>query len=146
MNRRSFVSGFAIVPFAILADDVSPAAVVTQLIERVFNQRDFDAIDEFVAVDYVSHASDDAPGREMFRIRRELADAQISQVVSNVEYVIDQIIEQGDSVAVRMRLTGESTSGGIVDILMMAFYRVQSGLITDQWALVDAEAALEQLA
>ncbi len=146
LTRRAALFGaVAALPLLPAAAQDNHGAVVWAYIERVLNDHDLAAIDTLIAPDYVSHGQDHAPGRDALKLRRELADAQIAQLVPDAAWRVDALVAEGAHVAVRMALTGTSAAGRVVEIPAMAFYRVADRLIAEEWAIVDAETAARQL-
>ena len=82
-------------------------AVVRRLIEEVYNESNLDILDELIAPDIFNHAAvpEHQHGIDGFKHVIEW----VREFSSNVHYDIDDIIAEGDKVAVRMTHSGTHT-------------------------------------
>jgi predicted ester cyclase len=99
---------------------VSPAdnkAVVRRLVEEVYNQGNLDVVDELMSPDIFDHAAvpEHQHGIDGFKHVMEW----VRTFSSDVHYDIDDIIAEGDKVAVRMTQSGTHT-GTVRDIPPLA--------------------------
>ena len=87
--------------------------VIRRLVEEVYNQGNLDVVDELVAPDLFDHAAvpEHQHGIDGFKHVMEW----VRGTSSDVHYDIDDIIAEGDKVAVRMTQSGTHT-GPIRDI------------------------------
>ena len=82
-------------------------AVVRRLIEEVYNEDDLDAVDELVAPDVSNHpaVAEHQHGIDSFKHVIEW----VRDISPDGHYEIDDILAEGDKVAVRMRHSGTHT-------------------------------------
>jgi predicted ester cyclase len=82
-------------------------AVVRRLIEEVYNEDDLDAVDELVAPDILNHpaVAEHQHGIDSFKHVMNW----VRTFSSDVHYEIDDILAEGDKVAVRMTQSGTHT-------------------------------------
>jgi len=124
--------------------------VVRRFVERVLADGSTDAVDELVGDDFVSHTwGITADGRAKLRATTE----RVHSTLSDVRFSVDDIIGEGDLVAVRLtssaRPTGEfmgkPASGKGYTIGEMHFFRVRDGRIVEHWHQHDAAGLMKQL-
>lgn len=126
-------------------------AVVQQLFDRVWNQRDVDFADEIVVKDVIDHnpAPGAAPGIEGLKERVRLDDAAFT----DYRMYVDSMIGEGDLVAVRLSWTGTHTgtfgpfeaTGRPVKGSGITIFRFKDGKIVERWAALDAIGLLRQM-
>jgi predicted ester cyclase len=82
-------------------------AVIRRLIEEVYNEGNLDVVDELVAPDLFDHAAvpEHQHGIDGFKHVIEW----VRDISPDVHYEIDDIIAEGDKVAVRMTQSGTHT-------------------------------------
>jgi len=123
-----------------------------RLIEQVWNQGNFDVVDEFVAGDYIGHAStpdDETRGRAGYRafyagLRDAFPDFQVT--------VEDQIAE-GDRVVTRWtargthlgHFRGVPSSGRQGAISGITIERMANGKVVECWTNADDLSPMRQL-
>lgn len=125
-----------------------------ELVRRAFaliNRGDLDSANEFVAADLVRNGQ--AVGREADRLR----DGALAAAFPDLEYTVEDIVAEGDRVAVRWRMTGTHTgelagpsmalpaSGRRLDTQGTSFYRLQDGVAQEIWEAFDMMEFLGQL-
>ncbi len=119
-------------------------AVVRRLFEEVLNEGRLAAIDELVAIDYLSHAG--APRREDFkqvviRLRAGFPD---------LRYTIEDLIAEGDKVVIRATMHGTHggdylgipPTGKQVTSESIHIVRLASGKFREHWAQGDLRQQL----
>lgn len=126
-------------------------AVVQQLFDRVWNQRDLDFADELVVADVIDHNPPPgaSPGIEGLKERVRLDDAAFTDYRMHV----DSMIAEGDLVAVRLSWTGTHTgtfgpfeaTGRPIKGSGITIFRFQDGKIVERWAALDAIGLLRQM-
>src|SRR5262245_23553413 len=79
-------------------------ALVRRWVDEVWNKRNMAAIEDFLAPTYVGHASGvpDAKGPDGFRQRH----AALSTAFPDFRFTVEEIIAEGDKVAMRNTLRG----------------------------------------
>ena len=126
-------------------------AVIRRLIEEVYNQGNLDVVDELVAADIFNHAAvpEHQHGKDGFKHVMEW----VREFSSDVHYDIDDIISEGDKVAVRMTQSGSHTgmvrgippTGKRFSVDYVHWFRVEDGKVAELWAVRDDLTRLEQL-
>lgn len=132
-----------------------PAEANKALVRRWFaelDQRHFDAVETFLAGDYVDHSPaipDMPPGREgVMESNRLLAAA-----FTDVTHIIEDQVAEGDKVMTRLTVRGTFTgpflgyppTGGVVEIGGTAVHRIADGKLVEHWAHVDMEDFMRQV-
>jgi predicted ester cyclase len=116
-------------------------AIVRQMVEEIFNRGNMSRTDEFLAPDFVEHEELPAgipAGREGVK----LMTTMFRSAFPDFKATIDDIIAEGDKVAIRMTWsgthkgefmgippTGKSVSFGVFDVVRMA-----GGKFVEHWA------------
>lgn len=126
-------------------------ALVRRFLEELFNQRDMNAIDRYLAPDYVDHVVPPgvAPTRDGFR---QFIGAFL-EALPDFHYTIDDVLADGDRVAVR--LSAQGTQKGVFQGIPptgkqaswgeMHIGRIQDGKIVEHWGQIDNLGMLQQL-
>jgi len=124
--------------------------LVRRLIEEAWNKGNLAVIDELLSPDYVLHIdAPGAPGREGYK----QAVAMHRAAWSNLRLTIEDMIAEGDKVAMRGTLrgvhegeymgippTGKQATWGAISIR-----RIEGGQIAEEWVEVDMLGLLQQL-
>lgn len=127
----------------------STKELVREGIEAI-NERDAATLRDLVAEDVVVHGQ---AGQEI-RGREAVVDAQLDRpAFPDAHLELESMVEEGDTVAVRMRFTGthEGPMAGIdptgreIEIRVMAMYRVAEGQLAEAWFVEDDADTLRQL-
>ena len=125
-------------------------ALVRRFIEEVFVASRPDAVDELVADDFTPHSWPGVgPGREPLK----QAQQRISQGLADARMTIEEMIAEGDLVAVRLTSHGRHTgdfmgmppSGKEYTIGEIHIFRVHDGRVTEHWREADMLRMLQQL-
>lgn len=125
-------------------------ALVRRLVEEVFENLQPSAVDELVADDFVSHtfpATDD--GKAYLRQATE----RMSKVLSDIRFVIEEMIAEGDRVAVRLTASatpvgefeGMAAAGKSYEIGEIHIFRIRDGKVVEHWHQYDAAGMMRQL-
>jgi steroid delta-isomerase-like uncharacterized protein len=126
--------------------------LVSDYIERVWNQGQLDAVDELVAPDYVAHDANDAVpvrGRDGLKAAITSYRSAFPDLVNTIE---EQIAE-GDLVATRWSSTGThqgdsfglEATGRRRDVTGVTIIRLADALVAEEWHSWDALGLLRQL-
>jgi predicted ester cyclase len=119
------------------------------LIRRVYETQedvgrrkaDIDALDEMMAPDHVSHSKllpDQQPGREGYK----QAVAQLLATLSNVRFLVEDQVAEGDKVVSRFtvraihdrtELLGAAPTGREVSYMAILIHRISGGKIAEEW-------------
>jgi predicted ester cyclase len=118
--------------------------------ETIFSGHDVDAVDRFVAPDFVDHNPWEArpPTREGWKA----GAAEFVAAFPDLRCEIDDLIAEGDRVAVRNRLMGTHRgefvappTGRWVEFRSVDIVRLVDGRIVEHWGLTDALTFLRQI-
>ena len=126
-------------------------AVIRRLIEEVYNEGNLDVVDEVMAPDVFDHAAvpEHQHGIEAFKHVIQWVRA----ISSDVYFDIDDIIAEGDKVAVRMTASGTHTgplrgippTGKSFSVDYVHWFRIADGKVAELWAVRDDLGRLQQL-
>jgi hypothetical protein len=119
-------------------------AVVMRVVEEFATAGNLAVASELFSSDYVSHGTGGGP------------DTSIAEAIENVRQlhmqfrdfscVAEQVIAQGEFVAMRLRLRGtHADTGRAIDVTALAIDHVVQGRITEDWLILDEKAMLQQL-
>jgi predicted SnoaL-like aldol condensation-catalyzing enzyme len=114
-----------------LAGPVENKALVSGFIDSVFNAKQLDRIDSFLAPDYIQHNPGVPTGREGFRA----AIGGFLTATPTYRFEVKRMIAEGDLVVVHGhgRAAPEDRGTAIVDI-----YRVVDGKLVEHWDVMQA--------
>lgn len=124
--------------------------VARAIIERIFMHQEDGAIDELIATTFVPHTFGPMPpGREGLRAGMLRAGSGLSEV----QFVIDDMIAERDRVAVRLTTSARHTgtfmglepTGNRYSIDEIHIFRIQDGQVIEHWHEFDKMALLQQL-
>ena len=125
-------------------------AIARRFIEDIFVRQDPDAVDEIVAEDFTPHDwGQNVKGREVIRDAMERASAGLSEV----EMRIEDMIAEGDRVAVRLTSSATQTgkfmglppSGHRYEIPEIHIVRIRDGQVAEHWHQLDMLGMMRQL-
>ncbi len=112
-------------------------SVVRAYWDRVWLQRDLDALEDLVADPLVRHTNEGTQSLTRQELRRRLAGA--FEAVRACEVSLDAITADGAMVWLRLTLRGVSlASAAPMSLAWLAQYRVEHGRIAELWALHQA--------
>jgi steroid delta-isomerase-like uncharacterized protein len=125
-------------------------ALVRRFIDEIFVRGRPEAVDELLADDFVSHtwrATGDGKGDLKRAIDR------LSNVLANVSFTVEDVIAEGDRVAVRVtaqatqvgQFMGVPPSGKSYSIGEIHIFRVRDGKVTEHWHQYDQLGMMHQL-
>ncbi|MEJ2009994.1 MAG: ester cyclase [Acidobacteriota bacterium] len=125
--------------------------LVRQHYEDLVNQNNLAAADEQMAEDFIDHGA--LPG-VVSRGPESARQAMVAlhAAVPDVHVTLDEVIAEGDIVAVRATwrgthqgpLAGIPPSGKPVTVKGMVFWRVANGKLVERWATVDLSSLRAQ--
>src|SRR5438105_1259616 len=126
-------------------------ALVQRAMEDGYNTGNLDVMDEVFLPDYVRHEAGGPGVRSLAEHKADIAKRRAAFPDSRFE--IEQIVSEGDHVAVRYTMTGTHRgewrgimpTGRQVRRASSAFFRVQDGKIAEGWLVNDVHGMLEQL-
>jgi steroid delta-isomerase-like uncharacterized protein len=127
-----------------------PKAVVRRFIDEVFVAGRFDAVDELVTEDFTPHTWGPMPqGRDGLKQAIE----RVSAGLSDASMTIDDLVAEGDLVAVRLTSSATQTgpfmgippTGKRYEIGEIHWFRLRDGRIAEHWHQADFLGMLRQL-
>ena len=118
---------------------------------EVMSEGKIETIDELCAPDYVEH--DPFPGTSADLAGLKEGITQIRSAFPDMQVSADEIIEEGDRLAVRstMRATHEGDfmgvpgSGKKVEVANYDFVRFENDMAVEHWGVIDSAALMEQI-
>jgi steroid delta-isomerase-like uncharacterized protein len=125
-------------------------ALVRRFIDDVFVAGRDDAVDDLVADDFVPHSWPGVgPGREPLKA----AQRRVRQGLTDVSMTVEDIIAEGDRVAVRLssratqsgEFMGMPPSGKSYAVSETHIFRIADGRIAEHWRDMDSMDLLRQL-
>jgi predicted ester cyclase len=129
----------------------SALTVMRRMFEEGFATGDTAVVDELCAADLVEHQFGMAGvGAEAIRHVKD-AIRDVHKVIPDLSFTIEDAVERGDTVWVRVRVQGTATgpyfgppSGRPVDLTVVDIARVVDGRIVEHWGVPDRFALLAQ--
>jgi len=126
-------------------------AKVRDYVERIWNRKELDALDELASADYRRHLGPSEPSID--RAAQKLRLQSLQRALPDVHFSIDDLIAEGDRVVFRVTVratqrgdmfgvaaTGKAVAFSAIDIL-----RFEGGRIVEHWGFGDSAALLRQL-
>jgi steroid delta-isomerase-like uncharacterized protein len=137
----------AIQPFRAAANQ----ALVRRWYEEFINAHDVDALDELLAPDFQGHFLSGAPGRGKDELKQ--IDGAMFAAVPDLHVTIEDMIVEGDRVAVRYSSQGTHTGDGLgtpatgnaFEGTGMDIFRIANGKIAERWAEMDFTGLMHQV-
>ncbi|ULQ51766.1 ester cyclase [Flavihumibacter fluvii] len=128
--------------------------IVISYFDEVINKGKLNRMGEFFSQDYIWHQMN---GTDIHSSHDSAHIAMIRSVYSaipDIRYTIDNIVAEGDMIAVNSTVTGTANSvmfglsGGQkkVQFKQMFFFRLANNKITEEWEVVDVDGMKAQLA
>ena len=125
-------------------------ALVRRFIKEIFEEGQVEALDELVAPDFVRHTG---PSGDSDRDELMAAMERVSKGLADVDFAIEDMIAEGDRVAVRVtssaRQVGEfmgiPPSGRSYTIGEIHIFRIRDGKIAEHWHQADFLGMMRQL-
>lgn len=125
-------------------------ALVRRFIDEIFLKGDFGAVDELLTEDFTPHTwGDMQPGRDGLKE----AITRVSKGLSDTKMSIDDVIAEGDRVAVRLTSSAKQTgefmgmppSGKCYEIGEIHIFRLRDGRVAEHWHQADFLGMMRQL-
>jgi steroid delta-isomerase-like uncharacterized protein len=136
-------------PPATLTTDANKA-LVRRFIDEIFLERRFDAVDELLTDDFTPHTWGKVePGKDAMKAAIE----RVSNGLSDATMTIEDVIAEGDRVAVRLTSSAVQTgefmglppSGKAYTIGEIHIFRVDDGKVAEHWHQADFMGMMRQL-
>jgi steroid delta-isomerase-like uncharacterized protein len=126
-------------------------ALVRRFVDEVFERLQVSAVDELVADDFVSHTWPSPTGDGKADLKA--ATERIASALSDIDFSIDDMISEGDRVAVRLTASATQTgeimklppTGKRYTISEIHIVRLSNGQIAEHWHQLDAMGMMSQL-
>ena len=114
-------------------------------------RRDVSVIDDFVSPDFVDHSPAPGMSPDIEGLKRMFL--HFLQATPDGTHAVDDILAEGDKVAVRVRAWGTQTgelfgippTGERVETTGIGVYRIADGKIAEHWNEVDMLRVMQQL-
>lgn len=131
---------------------MDPRELLAEHTEAVWNRGELDAVDDFVAAEYVEHdptVAETLRGREAYKANVE----QFRTAFPDITVTIEDTLVEGDRIALRQRFTGThrgpfmgiEPTGETVDVSALLICRIADGKIAETWVQTDTVELLAQL-
>ena len=123
-----------------MAAEAANKQLVQRLYEEAFNQHHLAVLDDLLAPDFLDHSplEGQAPGREGFR----QSVAQGQERVPGMQFTIEEIIAEGELVAIRQRMRYPHEAK-LVEFTGMGFFRCRDGKLIEAWWNIDTLSTLQ---
>ena len=124
--------------------------IARRFIQRVFVEADPAAVDELASEDFTPHSwGDMPPGRESLKA----AQQRVTQGLADARMTIEDVIAEGDRVAVRLvshgrhegQFMGMPASGKQYSISETHIFRIADGKVAEHWRDADMLGLMRQL-
>ena len=125
-------------------------ALVRRFIDEIFLRRDFAAVDELLTDDFTAHTwGPMPPGRDGLKD----AITRVSAGISDARMTVEDVIAEGDLVAVRLTSSAVQTgefmgmppSGKRYEIGEIHIFRLRDGRVAEHWHQADLLGMMRQL-
>ena len=126
-------------------------AIARRWVEEIWDKGSVAAMDELLAANFVFNyaAAEEASGREGY----ERTVTMYHTVSPDMHYAVDDIVTEGDKVAVRWTgqgthkgdLMGIAPTGKQVTITGISILRIAGGKIVEEWGEINLLGALQEL-
>lgn len=128
------MAGDAGVDHGASSSEASPESVVRSYWERVWLERDLDALDDLISDPVVRHTAEGTQTLTRQQMRLRLVGA--FETVRATEVSIDAICADGATVWIRLTVRGVSlATAAPMSLAWLAQYRIEGGRIAELWAL-----------
>lgn len=115
-------------------DTADPASVVRSYWERIWLERDLDALEDLVSDPIMRHGPDGTETLTRQQMRQRLAGAFEAICASDVS--VHALTADGDTVWMRLTMRGVSlATASALPVAWMGQYRVSGGRIVESWSL-----------
>ena len=125
-------------------------AMVRRFIDEIFMKGDFDAVDELLTDDFTPHTwGQMPPGRDGLKDAIE----RVKSGISDPKMTIEDVIAEGDLVAVRLtssathtgEFMGMPATGKTYEIGEIHIFRFRDGQVAEHWHQADFMGMMKQL-
>jgi|TARA_B110000263_G_C15135896_1_gene431059 predicted ester cyclase len=124
----------------------SNADIAARALGEILGNGNLDVVNELYAPEYIHHGPGGDSDREGFRA----AEAGFAAAVSDANFVVDDLFESGDRVAIRWTLTANQTgevagiapTGKQFSIAGIMIFRIENNMIVEDWEEVNLSGLL----
>ena len=124
----------------------SNADIAARALGELLGNGNLDVVNELYAPEYIHHGPGGDSDREGFRA----AEAGFAAAVSDANFVVDDLFESGDRVAIRWTLTANQTGevagiappGKQFSIAGIMIFRIENNMIVEDWEEVNLSGLL----
>jgi predicted SnoaL-like aldol condensation-catalyzing enzyme len=130
--------------------DLENKSIVTNFIEEIWNQNQFEKIDNYLSADFIDHSLPPA-----FPANRDGMELWISGTGKSFEHktIIDEIVCEGNKVMFKMRMQlkhigvwrGIEPTYFEISTVGYRYYKLAKGKIIEHWSLLDGNSIENQL-
>jgi predicted ester cyclase len=127
---------------------------VVRAVEEAWDGQDLDALDQYFAPEF-DNSTSAVPGLPPGLAGAKMAHQGAMQSFPDRKVNIEEIVGDGDTVAIRTRVTGTNdggfplfnvpANGAKIDFPAVGIYRLRDGKIVGHWGLNDALTLMMQL-
>jgi steroid delta-isomerase-like uncharacterized protein len=126
-------------------------AKTREYVERVWNRKELQALDELATPNYRRHLGPTEPSID--REAQKLRLAALQRALPDVHFAIDDLIAEADRVVFRVTVSGThqgdllgfAATGKAVSFSAIDILRFEGGKIAEHWGFGDSAALLRQL-
>ena len=127
---------------------------VVRAVEEAWDGQDLDALDQYFAPEF-DNSTSAVPGLPPGLAGAKMAHQGVMQSFPDRKVNVEEIVGDGDTVAVRTRITGTNdggfplfnvpANGAKIDFPAVSIYRFRDGKVVGHWGLNDALTLMMQL-
>jgi predicted ester cyclase len=126
-------------------------ALIRRFFDEIDARRDVSVIDDFISPEFIDHSPN--PGMSPDIEGQRQAFLHFLQATPDGYHAVEDLLADGDKVAVRVRAWGTQTgelfgippSGRRMETTGIGIYRIAGGKIVEHWAEVDMLGTMQQL-
>jgi steroid delta-isomerase-like uncharacterized protein len=127
--------------------------IVSRYLDEVINKQQLNRMGEFFSKDYTWHQMDGKVTRSSGDTSHVAMLRFIFKAIPDIQYTIDNIVAEGNMVAVNTTVNGNANSEffGLpasqkkVRFKQMFFFRLAGNKIQEEWEVVDVDGLIKQL-
>jgi steroid delta-isomerase-like uncharacterized protein len=126
-------------------------ALVRRMEDEIFNKRRLDAVDEFIAPEYVLRTAAEGIANGRDAVRESIA--AYLNAFPDLHISIDELVAEGDRVVGCFTFTGTHggnllglpPTGRRIAARQIAIYRISDGQVIEEWEVSDQLGLMQQL-
>lgn len=129
-----------------------PKATTVRVYEEIFNQGNYDAVDELLADDFVEH-EELPPGVPQGKEAPRALTAMMRDAFPDLHVAIEEMLQDGNKVISRVRFSGTHQgdfmgappTGATFDIAAIDILEFRDGKAVAHWGVMDMAGMMQQL-